>query len=102
MGIDVVDLPSAASRLGDLTARERELLALLAEGLTSREIAERLTLSESTVYHVVADLLDAVEFGSLSVSVDDIHGRAGTRPATADEVAAFHREFGPFATDAEG
>ncbi len=102
MGIDVVDLPSAAARLGDLTAREREVLALLEEGLTSREVAERLSLSESTVYHVVADLLDAVEYRTVTTSADDIHGRAGTRPATADEVSAFHREFGPFTTDGEG
>lgn len=41
---------SAAS---DLTAREREVWALLAEGLTNVQIASRLTLSENTVkFHV--------------------------------------------------
>ncbi len=54
------------------------------------------------MYHVVADLLDAVEYRTVTTNADDIHGRAGTRPATADEVAAFHREFGPFTTDGEG
>jgi len=33
----------------DLTRRERELLALIAEGLTDKEIARRLNLSPSTV-----------------------------------------------------
>ena len=32
-----------------LTRREREILALLQEGLTGQEIAERLTLATSTV-----------------------------------------------------
>lgn len=33
----------------DLTPREREILTLIAEGLTSREIAEELTISVNTV-----------------------------------------------------
>jgi DNA-binding NarL/FixJ family response regulator len=34
---------------GDLTRREREVLALLADGLTDRQIARSLGLSEGTV-----------------------------------------------------
>ncbi len=47
---------------GDLTPRESEVLALLAEGLTNKAIAQRLTISEHTVkFHVNAILgkLDA-------------------------------------------
>jgi DNA-binding NarL/FixJ family response regulator len=90
-----------AAKLADLSPAERQVLELLAEGLASREMAEQLAVSESTVYHVVAALLDAVEFGSVSVSADDIHRRAATRPATAAELAALDAEFGPFDTDGE-
>jgi LuxR family transcriptional regulator, maltose regulon positive regulatory protein len=40
-----------------VTPREREVLRLLAEGLTNREIAERLVLSEHTVHRHVANIL---------------------------------------------
>jgi DNA-binding NarL/FixJ family response regulator len=43
--------------LPELTPREREVLALLAEGLTNRGIAERLVLSEHTVHRHVTSIL---------------------------------------------
>ena len=59
--------PSPAGRDGradlGLTAREREVLALLAEGYTNRRIAEDLFISESTAGVHVSNIL-----GKLGVS----------------------------------
>lgn len=43
--------------LGDLTAQEQRVLKLLAEGLTNRQIAGRLYLSDKTVKNYVSSLL---------------------------------------------
>lgn len=48
-----------ANEAGDhLTHQERRILALIADGLTNRQIAERLDLSEKTVKNYVSNVLD--------------------------------------------
>lgn len=44
-------------RLASLTARERQILDLIADGLTNRQIGERLFLAEKTVKNYVSELL---------------------------------------------
>src|SRR5690606_15220404 len=48
--------PQEAS-LAQLTEQERRILALTAEGLTNRQIGERLLLAEKTVKNYVSSLL---------------------------------------------
>lgn len=50
--------------LPELTAREREVLRVLAEGLTNQQIAARLVLSEHTVHRHVANILRKLELSS--------------------------------------
>jgi ATP/maltotriose-dependent transcriptional regulator MalT len=47
-----------------VTRREREVLALLAEGLTNRQIAERLVVSEHTVHRHVTNILRKLDMPS--------------------------------------
>jgi two-component system, NarL family, response regulator DevR len=44
-------------RLTTLSDQERRILALIAEGLTNRQIAERMHLAEKTVKNYVSNLL---------------------------------------------
>ncbi len=49
--------PRDANPLDDLTAREREVLELVAQGFTNLEIGERLHLAEKTIKHYMTNIL---------------------------------------------
>lgn len=49
--------PDQPDELKTLTDQERRILTLVAEGLTNREIAERMFLSEKTIKNYVSSLL---------------------------------------------
>jgi DNA-binding NarL/FixJ family response regulator len=55
---------SPDQRLPELTERENQVLALLAEGLTDREIAEALVISRRTVESHVANILAKLRVSS--------------------------------------
>ena len=47
-----------AEKIGTLTNREREVIALVGEGIKSKEIAGRLFISETTVRHHLTSIFD--------------------------------------------
>jgi two-component system, NarL family, nitrate/nitrite response regulator NarL len=62
----------------DLTLRQQQLVGLVAKGLTNKEIASRLNLSEFTVRNHIHRILKQVDAGSRSEAVETIraHGFA--------------------------
>jgi pimeloyl-ACP methyl ester carboxylesterase/DNA-binding CsgD family transcriptional regulator len=50
--------PSGASPFAELSARERQVLALMTDGLSNTDIAERLKISEKTVRNHASNLFD--------------------------------------------
>jgi len=51
----------AEDPLSDLTAREREILENLADGLSNKEIGSKLFLSEKTVKHYMTNILQKLQ-----------------------------------------
>ena len=54
----------APDPLQELTAREREILALIGNGFTNRQIGEKIFLSEQTIKHYVTNILQKLQVRS--------------------------------------
>jgi ATP/maltotriose-dependent transcriptional regulator MalT len=65
---DLVMEPGEGESLG-LTGRELEVLALVADGLTDPQIAQRLVISEHTVHRHVSNILVKVSCSSRAAAV---------------------------------
>ncbi len=81
----VSQLKSAASAdplLDGLSLRERQILALIADGLTNRQIGERLSLAEKTVKNYVSSLLSklGLEHRTQAAILHVEHRNAASQP----------------------
>ena len=56
----------------DLTLRQQQLVSLVAKGLTNKEIASHLNLSEFTVRNHIHNILKQVDASSRSEAVETI------------------------------
>jgi DNA-binding NarL/FixJ family response regulator len=54
----------APDPLQELTSREREILALIGNGYTNRQIGEKIFLSEQTIKHYVTNILQKLQVRS--------------------------------------
>ena len=85
--------PAAASPPDDLTERELEVVALVAQGLSNREIAESFVISEKTVKthigHILAKLglKDRTQLAIYAIR----HGLAGDDPGPGGDPAGTPR-----------
>lgn len=53
-----------AAKIARLTAREREVIGLIGEGLYNKQIAERLSISPATVSHHLTSIFDKLGVGN--------------------------------------
>jgi two-component system nitrate/nitrite response regulator NarL len=71
--------PQVEDPLGELTTRERDVLELVAAGLSNAEIGGRLGLAEKTVKHYMTAILGKLDVGS-RVEAALFAYKAGLRP----------------------
>ena len=68
----------AKKEYGGLTAREREIATLIAQGKSNREIADELVISETTAERHVANILSKLGFNSRTqIAVWAVENRLG-------------------------
>jgi two-component system, NarL family, nitrate/nitrite response regulator NarL len=75
--------PRAHDPLRELTTREREVLELVAAGLSNAEIGGRLGLAEKTVKHYMTAILGKLQVGS-RVEAALLAYKAGVGPAESE------------------
>jgi RNA polymerase sigma factor (sigma-70 family) len=62
--------PQTANPLEPLSEREREVLVLLAQGASNREIAEKLVITEGTVKNHVSNILAKLQAENRTQAAD--------------------------------
>jgi DNA-binding NarL/FixJ family response regulator len=55
------EIDPGEQRIASLTEREREVIALIAEGLKNKQIGQRLFISETTVTHHLSSIFSKLD-----------------------------------------
>ena len=84
--LSVVGRPrELAARLPDLTRREREIVELIADGLSNKEIARRLFIEVATVKNHVHNILEKLQVSRRTEAAAQLNG-IRVRAAAGDEI----------------
>ena len=86
--------PQGEFRIDDLTWRERDVLNLLAEHLSNREIAERLFLAESSVKDYVRKILKKLKVKNRRQAVERAKEHAVIVSELSDKVMTLFFQCG--------
>lgn len=78
-----VDSSPAQDNLSSLTRRERETLTFLAQGLTNKEIAARLVISENTVKRHLKAIFEKLEVHTRAAAAARAGGEGPVTPASS-------------------
>jgi DNA-binding NarL/FixJ family response regulator len=81
-GLNALRSPSSASSQGRLTGRERQVLTLIATGMTNRAIATELAISDRTVDRHVSNILSKLDLPSRSAATAYAYERGLVQPRT--------------------
>jgi DNA-binding NarL/FixJ family response regulator len=77
LGTPVVAVPAIDPLLAELTPREQEILQLIAQGGSNREIAQQLYISEKTVKNHITSLLSRLGLRDRTQAAVWLHQRRG-------------------------
>ena len=66
---------SKAARVDEISSRQREILGLIAEGMSSKEIASRLSVGHATVTRELRHIFDRLGVDSRTHAVAEAHRR---------------------------
>jgi len=84
-------MPAEDPRFGSLGLRERQILALIADGLTNRLIAQRLGLAEKTVKNYVSTMLAKLGLEHRTQAALFENDRKHSRDGEGGDPAVSHR-----------
>lgn len=75
--------PASAADFPDLTARENQILTLLAEGRDNADIAQELALTLKTVRNYVSSILTKLEVPGRAQAIVKVHNARASRGTTS-------------------